>query len=67
MDLEKQIEKVLEKAFDYNEAIKRINRSEDEVNQLRDLVRQDKKIPPCVTDKHVSWRVFTVANVTYKI
>ena len=54
MDLEKQIEKVLEKAFDFKEAIKRINRTEDEVDQLRDLVKKDKKIPPCVTDKHVS-------------
>lgn len=58
MDLEQRIEKVLESAFDYSDAIKRINRSEDEVSELRDLVRNDEKIPPCVTDKHVSC-VFT--------
>lgn len=53
-NLEQQIEKVFQKAFDYKEAIKRINRTEDEVNQLRELVKKDKKIPPYVSDKHVS-------------
>lgn len=53
-DLEKQINKVLESAYDYKAALKRINRTEDEISQLRELVRSDKKIPPFVTDKHVS-------------
>lgn len=52
---QQKIDAVLDRAFDYNKAFKRINRSEDEVDQLRDLVKSDKSIPNCVTDKHVSF------------
>lgn len=49
-----KIDKVLARAFDYDAVFKKINRSEAEVNQLRKLVDEDKSIPPCVTNKHVS-------------
>lgn len=50
-----KIDKVLARAFDYDAVFKKINRSEAEVNQLRKLVDEDKSIPPCVTNKHVSF------------
>jgi hypothetical protein len=49
------IESVLVRAFDYNKALKSINRSKDEISQLRKLVDNEKWIPRCVTDKHVSF------------
>lgn len=48
------IEAVLARAFDYDEALKKIERSEEEIDQLRKLVANEKSIPKCVTDKHVS-------------
>lgn len=49
------IETVFVKAFEYEPALKRINRSDDEISQLRKLVKSEKWIPQCVTDKHVSY------------
>lgn len=54
MTAKSTIETVLARAFDYNTALKIINRSEDEISKLRKLVQNEKWIPHCVTDKHVS-------------
>lgn len=48
------IETVLVRAFDYKTGLKRINRTEDEVQQFKSLVKAEEWIPKCVTDKHVS-------------
>ena len=48
------IETVLKRAFEYGPALKRINRSEQEVLQLKKMVKNEIWIPKCVTDKHVS-------------
>ena len=49
-----RINDVLARAFDYDEAIKRHNRTEAEMDELRKLVIHEKTIPKCVTNKHVS-------------
>lgn len=52
----KRIEKVLDRAFNYDEALKRINRSEQEVTELRKLIESVESVSPClVTNKHVSF------------
>ena len=58
------IETVLVRAFDYKSGLERINRSEDEISQLKRLVKDENWIPQCVTDKHVS---FLLGLVTLKI
>lgn len=55
MSLKLTIDQVLAKAFDSDAALKRINRTAHEIDQLRDLVEHEKWIPHCVTDKHVSF------------
>lgn len=57
MSVKPTIESVLVKAFDFNSALKRTNRSEIEVSQLRNLVKNEKWISQCVTDKHVRQRL----------
>lgn len=50
----KTLAELLAKAFDYPSALKRINRTEDEIDQLRKLVLNEESIPNCVTNQHVS-------------
>lgn len=53
--LHSEIEKVLDKAFDYKAALKRINRTEDDVSRMRKLVANDNTLPKSIiTDLHVS-------------
>lgn len=59
------IDDVLQRAFDYSETLKRINRSEDEISKLRQLVKEDEWLPKCVSDKHVSHR-FLSQLLTFK-
>jgi hypothetical protein len=55
MSVKTKLDRFLENAYDYKQAIKRINRTEDEINNLRELVINEKWIPPVLTDKHVSF------------
>lgn len=55
MSLKAQLEKAFERAFDLPLSLKRINRSEEELRQLRELVDADDSLPRILTDKHVSW------------
>lgn len=53
MDLKKRIQKVHSTAYDYDSALKRINRSQAEVDQLRKMVENEKLIPDNLSDKQV--------------
>lgn len=51
----RNIEKVLERAFDYDEALRRVNRTDREVSELRKLIESVESLSPnLVTNKHVS-------------
>ncbi|CRL02024.1 CLUMA_CG015172, isoform A [Clunio marinus] len=51
---QKTVDELMEKAFDLKTALKTINRSENELKELRDLVESEKWIPRCVTEKHLA-------------
>ena len=51
--MESRIEKVMENGFDYEKALVRINRTHDEVNSLRDKVREFGVVPKSIHDKQV--------------
>lgn len=40
--------------FDYDESIKRLNRSQSEIDSLRNSLREIDKVPKSITDKLVS-------------
>lgn len=54
--LKKKIDKVLDRAFNYDQALKRINRTDEDVRELSKLVENVGSVSPClVTNKHVSF------------
>lgn len=55
MTLQARIDQVLSQAFSYEEALKMHDRSEADIDELRKLVANDKTIPNCCTDRHVSF------------
>lgn len=51
--METRIEKVMLKGYDYEKALVRTNRTQDEVNSLRDKVKEFGVVPKSIHDKQV--------------
>ena len=46
--------------FDYEESLKRLNRSQSEIDSLRNLLCENDKVPKSITDKLVSNQINVV-------
>lgn len=51
------------KSYNYEEAFKRINRTQDDVDNLRIIVKDFQVIPKSITDRHVIIKFATNATV----
>jgi hypothetical protein len=53
MDLDTRIKRIHDRAFDYENTMKVLNRNQSDVDKLRELMYEH--CPIFITDKHVSW------------
>lgn len=55
--------KLLQNAYNYNEALKRQNIKQEEVDRLREKVKESKYVPKFIIDKQVTNSTFVISNL----
>lgn len=50
--------KLLDNAYNYEEALKRQNLKQEDVDKLREKIKYSQHVPDFITDKQVNWKLF---------